>query len=215
MLFPKDEFDAYLTHLPQYKIVICRSCRFAVPPQAIKSHLRAQHSPISSQSIKGIQSIIDNLGDSVARSAQDVIYPDPDAEPIERLRTYHDGLRCTSLDSAGQQCGYICRSVARMQQHSKSVHKWVNLSRRLPASKRCDGQGGLRSVVRVAIATSQLQKAATNAASAPAAWVTLTGSRELQNRGSAREWLCSLCRFCVCSSSSYVLSLNLPVGFTA
>jgi hypothetical protein len=62
---------------------------------------------------------------------------------------------------------------------------------------------------------SQLQKAATNAASAPAAWVTLTGSRELQNRGSAREWLCSLCRFCVCSSSSYVLSLNLPVGFTA
>jgi hypothetical protein len=32
-----------------------------------------------------------------------------------------------------------------------------------------------------------LQKAATNAASAPAAWVTLTGSRELQNRGSARE----------------------------
>jgi hypothetical protein len=37
------------------------------------------------------------------------------------------------------------------------------VSRRLPASKRCDGQGGLRSVVRVAIATSQLQKAATNA----------------------------------------------------
>jgi hypothetical protein len=31
------------------------------------------------------------------------------------------------------------------------------VSRRLPASKRCDGQGGLRSVVRVAIATSQLQ----------------------------------------------------------
>jgi hypothetical protein len=32
-----------------------------------------------------------------------------------------------------------------------------------------------------------VQKAATNAASAPAVWVTLTGSRELQNRGSARE----------------------------
>jgi hypothetical protein len=64
----------------------------------------------------------------------------------------------------------------------------ASLSRRLPASKRCDGQGGLRSVVaRVAIATGQLQKAATNAASAPAVWVTLTGSRELQNRGSARE----------------------------
>jgi hypothetical protein len=89
------------------------------------------------------------------------------------------------------------------------------VSRRLPASKRCDGQGGLRSVARVAIATGQLEKAATNAASAPAAWVTLTESRERQNRGSAREWLCSLCRFCFCSSSSYVLSLNLPVGFTA
>jgi hypothetical protein len=38
------------------------------------------------------------------------------------------------------------------------------MSRRLPASGRCDGQGGLRSVVaRVAIATGQLQKAATNA----------------------------------------------------
>jgi hypothetical protein len=62
------------------------------------------------------------------------------------------------------------------------------MSRRLPASKRCDGQGGLRSVVaRVATATGQLQKAATNAASTPAVWVTLTGSRELQNRGSARE----------------------------
>jgi hypothetical protein len=34
----------------------------------------------------------------------------------------------------------------------------ASLSRRLPASKRCDGQGGLRSVVaRVAIATGQLQ----------------------------------------------------------
>jgi hypothetical protein len=34
------------------------------------------------------------------------------------------------------------------------------LSRRLPASKRCDGQGGLRSIVaRVAVATGQLQKA--------------------------------------------------------
>jgi hypothetical protein len=38
----------------------------------------------------------------------------------------------------------------------------------LPASKRCDGQGGLRSVVaRVAIATGQLQKAATNAVKLP------------------------------------------------
>jgi hypothetical protein len=41
------------------------------------------------------------------------------------------------------------------------------VSRRLPASKRCDGQGGLRSVVRVAIATGQLQKAATNAVKLP------------------------------------------------
>jgi hypothetical protein len=33
-----------------------------------------------------------------------------------------------------------------------------HVSRRLPASKPCDGQGGLRSVVaRVAIATGQLQ----------------------------------------------------------
>jgi hypothetical protein len=37
------------------------------------------------------------------------------------------------------------------------THKQM-VSRRLPASKRCDGQGGLRSVVtRVAIATGQLQ----------------------------------------------------------
>jgi hypothetical protein len=31
------------------------------------------------------------------------------------------------------------------------------MSRRLPASKRCEGKGGLRSVARVAIATGQLQ----------------------------------------------------------
>jgi hypothetical protein len=130
MLFPKDEFNAYFTHLPQYRIIICKSCRFAIAPQAVKGHLRAQHAPISSRSINHIQSIIDDLGDSVARSAQDVIYPDPNAEPIECLKTYHDALICTSSDGSGQQCGYICGTVTGMQKHCKSIHKWVNPNKR-------------------------------------------------------------------------------------
>jgi hypothetical protein len=56
------------------------------------------------------------------------------------------------------------------------MHTAEAVSQRLPASKCCDGQGNLRSVVaRVATTTGCLQKAATTHHSAMAAWVTLSG----------------------------------------
>jgi len=56
--------------------------------------------------------------------------PDSDAESIKCLETYHDTLGCMSNDGFGQHCGYICRAVAGVQEHRKSVHEWENPNKR-------------------------------------------------------------------------------------
>ena len=56
--------------------------------------------------------------------------PDPDAESVKCLETYHDTLRCMSDEGFGRHCGYICRAVAGVQEHCNPAHQGENPSKR-------------------------------------------------------------------------------------
>jgi hypothetical protein len=67
---------------------------------------------------------IDNLGDNVIRSAEDVVYTDPNTELIDCIETKHDTFQCTRDGGSNQHCDYICRTVTGMQKHCKSAYNW-------------------------------------------------------------------------------------------
>ena len=124
-----DNFDDVFIHYPEYRIVVCRRCRYAIVPAQANRHFRDQHSDIRGPERKAITDHLTSLAD-VASRPQDVIKPDAGRAPIPDLPTYHDGLRCEEETADGQPCSYICRATKCMQRHYREVHDWVNPRRR-------------------------------------------------------------------------------------
>ncbi|USP79366.1 hypothetical protein yc1106_06640 [Curvularia clavata] len=58
-----------------------------------------------------------------AESADQVMFPRPDAAPLPHMPVYTDGLKCW-------ECGYICRHVKKMQEHGRNHHNWTGSNTR-------------------------------------------------------------------------------------
>ncbi|KAK4551753.1 hypothetical protein LTR86_010946, partial [Recurvomyces mirabilis] len=116
------QWQDVFVHRPEFGIIICQQCEYAVVPQQVNRHVKDHHPFISKQQRIAIAQSIQALPD-VAQIHQDVTYPSADEVPIAALPVYHDGLQC-------RECSYVCRHVRRMQEHYKVQHRWVNHQRR-------------------------------------------------------------------------------------
>lgn len=93
--------------------------------------MRTHHPRVAASTVKHIESAIRDLGDSVARVPDDVIYPQRlDCEPVEHLPLYRDAFKCTGQTGSGNPCRYVCRTLTGMQRHCRSVHQWINQRKR-------------------------------------------------------------------------------------
>ncbi|KAI3319848.1 hypothetical protein HD806DRAFT_250728 [Xylariaceae sp. AK1471] len=104
-----------LTHLPNYGVVICKDCRFAIQPSAFSSHLQNHHILRSER-----RCILDQL------SSLRLLPPDHVGVPASESRRIVDlpvlsGFKCDTAE-----CGYACTSVKRMCQHWSEVHDEPN-----------------------------------------------------------------------------------------
>jgi predicted nucleic-acid-binding Zn-ribbon protein len=44
-----DAFNKVFIHQPEYRVIICRRCKYAVNPAQIKGHITANHCSVSKQ----------------------------------------------------------------------------------------------------------------------------------------------------------------------
>ncbi|RYC55424.1 hypothetical protein CHU98_g10787 [Xylaria longipes] len=104
-----------LTHLPNYGVVICKDCRFAIQPSAFSSHLQNHHILRSER-----RCILDQLFSLRLPPPDRVGVPASDSPRIADLPVL-PGFKCDTT-----RCNYACASVKRMCQHWSEVHDEPN-----------------------------------------------------------------------------------------
>ena len=125
------EFEALFDHMPQYKIIRCKLCQYAVVPQQIQRHVKDHHPQTPKETRKTIAEVCDTLPD-VARVRDEVVYPKPGGEPVKGFPIYENALVCMSEEDGefGERCGYACTAIQKMQEHCKAKHGWENTQKR-------------------------------------------------------------------------------------
>ena len=127
--FVMDEVHRHFTIDSRSRVLICTSCQYAVVPAHLSKHLRTHHKRLTLQQRRAIISAVDELS-ILARVPLDVVYPSPNDPPVANLPVYFDGLRCSSIDSRGVPCSYICRTPRGIREHCEQKHSWVNSQKR-------------------------------------------------------------------------------------
>ncbi|KAI1420548.1 hypothetical protein F5Y12DRAFT_788181 [Xylaria sp. FL1777] len=112
---PGTGLGGLLIHLPQYGVVICKACRFAIQPSAFSSHLQNHHILRSER-----RCILDQLLTLRLSPPDRVGVPAPDSRRIADLPLL-SGFKCDTAE-----CSYACTSIKRMCQHWSEVHEEPN-----------------------------------------------------------------------------------------
>ncbi|PWY95554.1 hypothetical protein BO94DRAFT_530288 [Aspergillus sclerotioniger CBS 115572] len=103
-----------LRYLPDYQVVVCTACQYAVQPHGILRHLKDIH-----HILRGRRRKYSHYVASLSlRDPKDVLPPNrADQFPVPNLPV-EPGLQCLS-----RGCLYLCASVKRMQSHWRSEHR--------------------------------------------------------------------------------------------
>lgn len=99
----------------EYRVLICRECRYAIQKSALRSHL-LRHKVYRGERERLLASIalLDLPG------PDQVLLPHPSSRPISALPVM-SGYRCTA-----PECGYLCASAKRMRCHRSEVHGFAD-----------------------------------------------------------------------------------------
>ncbi|KAL5432311.1 hypothetical protein PMIN05_008967 [Paraphaeosphaeria minitans] len=103
-----------LEYNPDYGVLICRECEYAIQKSAVQSHL-LRHKIYRAER----QNLLSAIARFELREPNDVELPDPTARPIAALPIL-DGYLCLHHD-----CRNLCASVKRMRRHWADVHGGV------------------------------------------------------------------------------------------
>lgn len=111
----------------EYRVLVCKSCQYAIQPAYITAHLRSdQHKLTRQQSEEiGLQYKLMDLADP----GTEAIVPETIVPPIDYLPIYRDGLQCSN-------CSYVCRSAEVMRRHQRVTHNIRTGRGRRPATGR-------------------------------------------------------------------------------
>ncbi|KAM5377528.1 hypothetical protein ACJZ2D_004897 [Fusarium nematophilum] len=102
-----------LRYHPEYRVLVCQKCQYALQPQAINRHLKEIHKIFrSARHPYAAYAAIFDLA-----KPEDVIKAEVVEFPVPFLPVF-DGLQCLC-----QGCSYLCASTKRMQKHWLSVHQ--------------------------------------------------------------------------------------------
>ena len=103
-----------LKYIPEYQVLICTSCQYALQLNQVDAHLRGKEHRLTKDECKS--SMARFVGQLVAEQP---VLPDPGREPLVDLPIFRDGLICHECN--GQ---YVCRSQEWMEKHCRKVHYW-------------------------------------------------------------------------------------------
>jgi hypothetical protein len=112
----------FLQFHPTYRVLICTSCKYALVPNTIASHLRTAHKgQLTPTDIKDYLPIISAMCLEAPELVQQMVIP-PSTPPVPHLTLYLDGIMCRLCVSRP----YVCRTKGKMRLHLKEMHTWTS-----------------------------------------------------------------------------------------
>lgn len=117
-------------HLPEFRVIICKKCQYAVLPSEIDTHF--QKTPIHSLNHPSRQRIVQQVAmihgliqDEKQLKQEWFSFPPSTSPAIPELgEPKRDGLRCKYNSEDGKQCPYVVRYPQKMREHYRVVHQW-------------------------------------------------------------------------------------------
>ncbi|KAH7110613.1 hypothetical protein B0J11DRAFT_499115 [Dendryphion nanum] len=106
--------DYLLEYNPQFKILICRECQYAIQKSALQSHLLKHKIYRESK-----QELLNAIAQFELLEPENVILPPAQSLPISSLPVL-DGYRCVAVG-----CGNLCASSKRMRRHWSEKHTLI------------------------------------------------------------------------------------------
>jgi len=88
--------------LPEYQVIVCRKCQYAIRPSRIVDHLARSNHQVSPSRAREVQATV-LTWDGYVEDPQQLVLPTSVPRPIEGLAVYTDGLLCT----VAPDCGYV------------------------------------------------------------------------------------------------------------
>ena len=107
-----------------YRVVICRSCQYAIQPSALDSHLLRHKIYRAAR-----RDLVGSVAGLPTRPPDEVELPTAGCRPIDGLCIV-PGWRCSADD-----CGHLCASAKRLRHH------WTHAHPRLTPARTPDGDG--------------------------------------------------------------------------
>lgn len=104
--------DPMLDYLPQYRVVRCVACRYAVPPSALPRHMNDLHHIHRGK----IRSLLDYAATLDLAEPDEVVLPKPHDPPVPSIPV-EDGVACRS-----DGCNYMSVTRKRMKRHWVTHH---------------------------------------------------------------------------------------------
>jgi hypothetical protein len=117
----------YFIHVPEFQVIICKKCHYAVLPSYIQAHFAPE--PQHGLEKRERQRIVDAVAevDGLIRNNEilrqcEFPFPPSTSKPIAALaKPKKNGMRCT-FNVVDNPCLYICCSLQQMQEHSWEDH---------------------------------------------------------------------------------------------
>lgn len=112
---------------PKYAVIFCPPCGYCPVPQRVHAHLFSQHMELSRQQRKIIaQAVLSIPG--IALKHEQVKYPAANSPPIGGIPILPAFVcKATKQTENGYiECGYICQSLNKIQEHYFEIHGWIN-----------------------------------------------------------------------------------------
>ncbi len=141
---PTSKMDEFLTHLPDFHVVVCKKYQYAVLPSQIDAHYMPKKPTGSKKVVKrphGLDKVTrDRIKKDIAKIEGLIpnpevlkqcpfIFPPATARPIPALAQPQVAIRCRFPVQEGE-CGYICCSSQQIQNHCTDDHQWKNTESR-------------------------------------------------------------------------------------
>lgn len=123
------------SHLPEFQVVICKKCKYAVLPSCIDSHFAPERPHGLTR--KARRQITDGLGriggliknEEILKSCK-FPFPADTSSPIAALAApQSNGFRCTFHVGEGVTCPYVCGNIRNIRKHSWSEHGWKSINK--------------------------------------------------------------------------------------
>nr|OQO32516.1 hypothetical protein B0A51_00925 [Rachicladosporium sp. CCFEE 5018] len=130
-----DAFDRVFIHQPKYRVIVYKTCKYAVNPAQVKGHITANHCTVTKQEREQIVEFVAKIP-QIARTPGEVRYPDISSVAIGGIPVYIDGLRCIAQVN-GRACNHTYRKRSGIQKHCRIEHGWENPRKRGQHSRIC------------------------------------------------------------------------------